>query len=146
MLFGTYVIIREEKSFVYCAGLFFFFFFLMMFSGILNYFCLFTFGCPGSLLLPSLAVGAQASHCVGISYCDSVSNCGTQALGALWHVESYWTGGRTHIPFIGRQIRIHWTTREVLLFLIFSNKWQVLTLAVGRQFSVGCLCLSIPYK
>ena len=56
MLFGTYVIIREEKSFVYYAGLLFLllFFFLMMFSGILNYFCLFTFGCPGSLLLPSL--------------------------------------------------------------------------------------------
>ena len=32
----------------------------------------------------------------------------------LWHMESSWTRGRTHVPCIGRWILNHWTTREVL--------------------------------
>ena len=35
------------------------------------------------------------------------------ALAALQHVESFWTRDLTHIPYIGRWILNHWTTREV---------------------------------
>jgi len=42
-----------------------------------------------------------------------LSSCGAQALVALWHVESSWTGNQTRVPYIGRQILIHCTTREV---------------------------------
>ena len=56
-----------------CWTLFLLLLFFKMFSGILNYFYLFTFGCPGSLLLPSLVAGVRASHCGGFSYCDSWS-------------------------------------------------------------------------
>ena len=34
-------------------------------------------------------------------------------LVAPWHVESFWTRDRTHVPCIGRWILSHWTTREV---------------------------------
>ena len=51
--------------------------------------------------------------------------CAAQALGGwahwLWHAglvasqheETFWTRNWTHVPCIGRQILIHWTTREV---------------------------------
>ena len=35
-------------------------------------------------------------------------------LVALQHVGSSWIGDQTCVPFIGRQIRNHWTTKEVL--------------------------------
>ena len=37
---------------------------------------------------------------------------------ALRHVESSWTGDRTHVPCIGRQILIHRATREVSFCLL----------------------------
>ena len=70
---------------------------------------------------------AQASHCSGFSCCGSRA-LGTRAsvvvahgLQQLWltdlvapqHVGSSRTGDQTHVPFIGRQILNHCTTREV---------------------------------
>ena len=53
------------------------------------------------------------------------SNCGAWAqllrcinLVALRHVGSSWTRDQTCVPCIGRQILIHWATREVLKYFI----------------------------
>ena len=49
-------------------------------------------------------------------------------LVATWHVGSSWTRDRTYVPFIGKWILIHCTTREILCgffkplgFIIFSS-------------------------
>jgi len=36
-------------------------------------------------------------------------------LVALWHVGTSWIGGHTYVPCIVREIRNHWTTRDVLV-------------------------------
>uniref|UniRef100_A0A8C6F1F1 Uncharacterized protein n=1 Tax=Monodon monoceros TaxID=40151 RepID=A0A8C6F1F1_MONMO len=67
-----------------------------------------------------------ASHCCGLS------PCGTQAPDAqaqrLWltgpaaprHVESSWTGARTHVPCISRQTLNHCATREAHSFITLN--------------------------
>ena len=57
-----------------------------------------------------------------------VSSCGTQAqelrhtgLAAPRHVESSQAGDRTHVPCTGKQILVHWATREVPHFLKIMN-------------------------
>ena len=98
------------------------------------------FGCVGSPFLcagflqlrragATLCRGARASHCRGL-YC-----CGAQALGAqaqqLWltglvapqHVGSSWTGARTRVPCIGRQILNHCATREALECMYIFELW-----------------------
>ena len=40
-------------------------------------------------------------------------------VSAPWHVESFQTRDRIHVPCIGRQILIHCATREVLMSLFF---------------------------
>ena len=42
-------------------------------------------------------------------------------LVAPWHVESSWTRDWTHASCIGRQILIHWATREVLFLLLLHQ-------------------------
>ena len=41
-----------------------------------------------------------------------LSNCGSRALAAPWHVGSSQTGARTRVPCIGRQSLNHCATRE----------------------------------
>ena len=101
--------------------------------------CLFIYGCTGSLLLLmgfSLVeasrgllsrCGARASHCSVFSCfrAQPLRACGFQQLQhaglvAPWHVESSWTKDQTRVPFIGRQILNHWTTREILPNLNFE--------------------------
>ena len=38
---------------------------------------------------------------------------GLSSCAALWHVGSFQTRDRTHVPSLGRWILNHWTTREV---------------------------------
>ena len=45
-------------------------------------------------------------------------------LVAPWHADSPWTRDRTTVPCIGRQILIHWTTRE-FLDIYFIYFWMV---------------------
>ena len=75
---------------------------------------------------------AQASHCGSVSYCGAWT-LGTRVpqvwfvgfrgwaqqfwpIGfiPIWHVESSWIRDQTCVPCIGRQILIHYTTREIL--------------------------------
>ena len=87
----------------------------------------------------SVSEDVQASHCGGFSCCRivsrlmSFSSCsswalehelstwGTQAFIVPWHVESSWTRDWTPVLCIGRQILIHWTTREVQLLLFLAG-------------------------
>ena len=46
-----------------------------------------------------------------------------RGLVAPWHVESSWTRARTHVPWIGRRILNHCTTREVLLVFLKNEFW-----------------------
>ena len=73
------------------------------------------------------ACGAQAWHCGGVTCCRAqapsawtlvvvsrgLSSFGLWALVALWHVESSWARDRIGIPFIGRWILKHRTTKEI---------------------------------
>ena len=73
------------------------------------------FGCTERRFLSSC--GVWGFHCGGFSC------CGTQARGLLylwcqgltaqWHVESSPTRDRTHVPWIGRWMLNHCTTKEV---------------------------------
>ena len=68
--------------------------------------------------------GAQASHCGGLS-CGGGSRVLAQQ---IWHsgfscprhVGSSWTRDQTCVPCIGRQILIHWTTKEVHTGLVMA--------------------------
>ena len=69
--------------------------------------------------------GAQASHCSGFSC------CGARALEqrlvgliALRHVGSSQTRDWTHVPYAGRQILNHWTTKGVPLSPIFATSFE----------------------
>ena len=67
------------------------------------------------------------------SQCSGLSCSRTQALeqvalaawctgsSALWPVESSRIRDRTHVPGIGRWIRYHWTTREVLFHALYTT-------------------------
>ena len=74
---------------------------------------------------PLSSCSAWVSHCGGFSR-YGVRAVDTRApslwctgLAALRHVGSSQTRGQTHVPSTGRQIRIHWTTREVPSFFFF---------------------------
>ena len=107
--------------------------------------CLFAFGCTGSSLLPSgflslgrqrlLFVALQASHLrwllllwSGGSRWADFRSCSTWApwwwymgLAAPWPVESSQNKDWTSVRCTGRQILIHWATREVQLGSIFKR-------------------------
>ena len=53
-------------------------------------------------------------------------------LVALQHVESSQTRDRTRVPCIGRQILIHCTMKEVLLFKVRSLIWLTISSCVGK--------------
>jgi len=63
----------------------------------------------------------------GFSSCGSwalehgLSGCGTQALAALWHVESSQTRDQTHVSRVSRQMPIHCTTRKVYFYSLFAG-------------------------
>ena len=94
-----------------------------------NFYPFFSFVCTGSSLLCELLLcgkwGWLSSCGAWASYCGDFSCCGAQALEprlqslwhmglvALQHVESSWPRDRTRVLCIGRQIPIHYTTREV---------------------------------
>ena len=68
----------------------------------------------------TLCCSVQASHCSGFWFL--LWSTGSRAwaqqswqtgLVAPWHVGSFRTRDRTHVPCIGRQTPNHWTTREV---------------------------------
>jgi len=67
----------------------------------------------GGLLLLQRA-GSRACSSV-VVYSGSV---------ALRHVESSLTRDRTHVPYIGRWIPNHWTTREVLYLYVYH--WNII--------------------
>ena len=100
--------------------------------------CVAVSGCRDQGLLSSC--GARVSHCGGFSCCraqplgswasvvaaQGLISCGLQTLEragfrscglvALRHVKSSRTRDWTHVPFIGRRILIHRSTRKVLWF------------------------------
>ena len=60
----------------------------------------------------------SSGHMRSVVAAHGLRSWGTQApvvtahgLVALWHVESSWTRDRTHVPCVGRQILIHYTSR-----------------------------------
>ena len=79
----------------------------------------------------TLCCSGWVSHCGGFSCCGAqalaaqalvvaacgLSNWGSWALVALWHVEVSQTRDWTQVSCIGRWIIIHYTTREVPLVL-----------------------------
>ena len=69
--------------------------------------------------------GIQASHYRGFSYSSADFVVVVHGLIASRHVESSQTRNRTHVPYIGRWILNHRTTREVL-FLLFCwwGSWE----------------------
>ena len=86
--------------------------------------------------------GAQASHCGGLScwgaqalrlLCFNTCSSWAQELWhtgliAVGHVESSQTRDQTCVPWIGRWLPNHWTTREVQLsffdFVHCQNSWN----------------------
>ena len=97
------------------------------------------FGCAGSLSLCSGFLQLQqvetSLHCgVWASRCSDLSWCGTQALGCAGlrscHaraqlLRNMWSLPKpgiepVHVPFIGRLILNHWTTREVQKIILFQ--------------------------
>ena len=63
--------------------------------------------------VPGLLI-AFASCCRALAPEHGLSSYGWRiGLVAPWHVESFWTRDRTHVPCIGKWILNHWTTREV---------------------------------
>ena len=63
----------------------------------------------------------RASHCSGFSRCRAQplgSRLSSTGLVAPQHVGSSQTGNETHVPYIGRRILNHWTTREVPFTLL----------------------------
>ena len=134
----TFSILKNNWSkFFYCINMkvsLFFFLFLKIFFN-------FIFGCVGSSLLhagflqlwrvgATLHCGARASHCSGFSCCRAwplgtqtqqlwLSGSRVQAqqlwctgLAAPRHVGSSQNRARTRVPYIGRRILNHCTTRE----------------------------------
>ena len=90
---------------------------------------LFYFGCAGSW-------GMQA-----------FSSCHTWGLLSLWcmglvaprHVRSYFPSrGQTQVPYIGRWIHNHWTTREIPTFL--KDSQSVLSAALAIHCP-SCFCI-----
>ena len=79
----------------------------------------------GFLYLVTVSQGYSSLCCAGFSLrwplllwsigsrLSGFRNCGTWALGALWHVGSLRTRNRNHVSWIGRCILYHWATREV---------------------------------
>ena len=56
------------------------------------------------------------------------------------HVESFWTGDQTHVPFTGRRILNHWTTSEVFhtfdhFLNCFVEQWILLYFKI---FPLNC--------
>ena len=80
----------------------------------------FIFGCTGPSVL---CMGFLCSEW-GLLIAVASLGTGSRARGFRWlwctglvalqHVGSSWIGDQTCVPFIGRQIRNHWTTKEVL--------------------------------
>ena len=65
-------------------------------------------------------MAALGLHCGAQAFSSWSEQGPTHGLVALQHVESSWTRDWTHFPCAGRQVLNHWTTREVLLCLIFK--------------------------
>ena len=102
------------------------FFFLKM-SVMFAHLFIFIFDCAGSSLLRTAFICSETgvllvAEC-GLTVVASLAaehvlwvcglrSCGTWALAAPWHVESSQTRDRTCFPCTGRQILIHWSTRE----------------------------------
>ena len=87
--------------------------------------------------LSLVAVGGGNSNCgVRVSHYSGFSRR-AQALGhagsvvevlgliALWHVGSSQTRDWTYVPYIGRGILNHWTTREVFILKVSCTKQQL---------------------
>ena len=69
-----------------------------------------------------------------------LTGSGTQAqqlwrtgLVAQQHVESSWTRDRTSVPCIGRQILIHWATRDIFLLCLKLQKLNPRPVALKLQ-------------
>ena len=81
---------------------------------------LFFSGCTGALLLHGLSVVArilccavEASHCEAQALGCDLSSCSTQDSHAAVHMGPLQTRDRACVPYVGRWILTHWTTREV---------------------------------
>ena len=61
----------------------------------------------------AVALGITGSRAHGLSVV-------VQGLATLWHAGSSCTRDQIHIPYIGRQVLNHWTTREVPSFPILK--------------------------
>ena len=79
--------------------------------------------------------------------------CGLQlfwctGLAILQYVGSPWNGDRTHVPFIGRQILNHWTTREVPAIGFLERGHRCLPdpfCSIYQPVPHPCLCLTHPF-
>ena len=82
----------------------------------------------------SLAAVVHASHCGGFSCCKAWFLGAQASVVALLNVRSSQNRDRTCVPYIGRQIRNHWTRGSPTLILVFSAnipwapKWHVICL------------------
>ena len=113
----------------YCDSSAFFFFNVYLFMVVLDLCC-----CVQAF---SSREWGYSSCSARVSPCGGFSCCGEQAqwlwpmgLVALWHVESSQTRDGTCVPWNGRQILNHWTTREV-------PHLPFLTHTVGLFFLIG---------
>ena len=108
---------KDAKTTQWRKDILFFFFFLNLFN-------LFIYGCIGSLLLHmgflwSLCSfrGYSLLRWAGFSlrWLLLLRSTGSRCAGLVvpWHVGSFRTKARSHVPCIGRWILNHWATREV---------------------------------
>ena len=73
------------------------------------------FACRAQALDTQASVAAAHRLCSCSSWALEhwLSTCGASGLVAPWHVGLSQTMNPTHIPYFGRHILNHWTTREV---------------------------------
>ena len=90
----------------------------------LTVFKLVCFSCTGSLLrwvgAAALCCSAQTSHRSGFSCCGAPA-VGPMGSVALQRVESSRIRDWTHVPCLGRQTPIHWTTRKVTVLWVLER-------------------------
>ena len=61
-------------------------------------------------------------------------------LAAPQHMESPWSRDQTHVPCIGRQILIHWSTKEFQFCLMNAQVFLNFTDLVAFQVNVVNFC------
>ena len=96
---------------------------------------------------------SSLSHCGGF-FCCGAEAVGSESLFAPWHMGSFQTRNQSGVPCIGRQILIHWTTKEVLAifwldWFCFWGLFCFFVFVLAQQLlwnSPKMMCLSVAHS